>query len=168
MQNFELLAFFSLGGGELTELIGILIPIIFIIMGIGSGMMTIYFSFRRRKEMFALFHQERMAAIEKGIELPPLPEEFFTESGKSSSEIVKRSSPHSKLLAGLVLTFLGLAVGCAMYFTGLRANALWSLVLIGMGAAFLIFYFAVDKKRADLIDAQHEAQVAANPSIQRK
>src|ERR1700678_4050598 len=54
-----------------------MIPIIAIVLGISMGAWTIYLSYRKRREMFALYHEERMAAIEKGIELPPLPEEFF-------------------------------------------------------------------------------------------
>ena len=137
----------------LIPMVGMLIPIISIVMGIGMGAWTVYLSYRKRREMFALYHQERMAAIEKGVELPPMPEDFFKEEGK-------RHSPHSKLLTGLILLFLGLAIFIAMYFTSQGANSLWSLIFIGMGAAFLIFYFAVDKKRADLLDAKFEAEEA--------
>jgi hypothetical protein len=155
MQNSELLALMGLSSGELTALAGMAIPMVFIGLSIAVGMMTVYFNFRRRKEMFALFHQERMAAIEKGVELPPLPEEFFREGGN------QRWSPHHKLLVGLVLTFLGLGTACAMYFTGRGEATWWSLILIGLGMAYLLFYFAVDKKRAVLLDAEWAAQAAA-------
>ena len=56
-----------------------LIPILAIVMTIGAGMLKLYLNYQKRKDMFALYHQERMAAIEKGIELPPLPEDFFRE-----------------------------------------------------------------------------------------
>jgi hypothetical protein len=140
-----------------TQSIAMMIPIIAIVMGISVGAWSIYINYRKRREMFALYHQERMAAIEKGVELPPLPDEFFREEGGRRCP----RSPHSKLLTGLILLFGGLAMLCAMYFTGLGADALWSLVLIGVGAAFLIFYFTVEKKQADLFDAKREAELTS-------
>lgn len=77
--------------------------------GIGIGMRAIVVYYRKRKEMFALFHQEPMAAIEKGIELPPLPAEFFAEDGKVRSS-------HARLLSGLVWLFIGLSLMIALYF----------------------------------------------------
>ncbi len=50
------------------QTLGLLIPIIAIIMGIGIGMLAIYLGYRKRKELFTCYHLERMAAIEKGIE----------------------------------------------------------------------------------------------------
>ena len=56
-----------------------MIPIIAIVLGIGIGMLAIYLSYRKRKELFALYHQERMAAIEKGIDCPPWPERLLAD-----------------------------------------------------------------------------------------
>jgi peptidoglycan/LPS O-acetylase OafA/YrhL len=141
----------------LTDVLALMIPIIAIVMGIGVGGWSIYLNYRKRRDMFALYHQERMAAIEKGIELAPLPDEFFREEGGRRHP----RSPHSKLLTGLILLFFGLAMFCAMYFSHQGTDSLWSLIFIGVGAAFLIFYFAVDKKQADLIDAKREAELAS-------
>jgi len=140
---------------DLQPIARLLIPIIAIIMGIGMGAWTVYLSYRKRRDMFALYHQERMAAIEKGIDLPSLPDEFFKEEGH------RPRSPHSSLLTGLILLFFGVAMFCAMYFTDKGADSLWSLIFVGLGLAFLIYYFAVDKKRADLIDAQERAALTS-------
>ena len=79
----------------------------------------LYLNYRKRKDMFALYHQERMAAIEKGIELPPLPEDFFHE--EPSADASRRSS-HGTLLAGLILVFLGLTLYLALHFTVSRTE----------------------------------------------
>src|SRR6185436_20303464 len=91
----------------MKEFMALLIPLVSVVMGIGIGMLAIYFEYRKRKEMFELYHKERMAALDKGMELPPLPEEFFRHG--------KPPSPHGKLLGGLVLVFL--AVGMFLAFT---------------------------------------------------
>lgn len=139
------------------EILGIMIPIIAIIMGIGIGMLAIVVNYRKRKEMFALYHQERMAAIEKGIELPPLPEAFFAEDGKPPWP----QSPHGKLLTGLVWLFTGLSLMVALYFTHSH-GALFGLIPTAIGLAYLIYYFAVGKKEAETIEAERKARVAGN------
>ena len=134
------------------EILAIFIPILAVGMGIGIGMLAIFLNYRKRKEMFALYHQERMAAIEKGIELPPLPAEFFAEDGKSPS-------PHGRLLTGLVWLFLGLALTTALYFTH-SGGALFGLIPTAIGLAYLIYYFAVGKKEAETIEAERRARIA--------
>lgn len=135
------------------NIIAVIIPVVAIVMGIGIGMLAIVVNYRKRKEMFALYHQERMAAIEKGIELPPLPAEFFAEDGKVRP-------PHGRLLSGLVWLFLGLALMIALFFTHSDA-ALFSLIPIAIGLAYLIYYFAVGKKEAETIEAERRARAAA-------
>src|SRR5258707_256231 len=75
----------ALFGGQLPALLGIMIPIIAIVLGIGLAIVSAFLNYKRRKDMFALYHQERMAAIEKGVELPPLPESFFGDETKIRS-----------------------------------------------------------------------------------
>ncbi len=135
------------------EIFGMLIPIIAIVMGIGIGMLSIMLNYRKRKEMFALYHQERMAAIEKGIELPPLPEAFFCEDSNPRS-------PHGTLLGGLVLVFIGVALLIALYFVVSPRIALFALIPLGIGLALLIYYFAVGRKEALAIEADRKARAA--------
>jgi hypothetical protein len=130
-----------------------MIPIVAIVMGIGCAIMAMYFNHRKRAEMFALYHQERMAAIEKGIELPPIPPEFFTEDGKAPSK-------HGTLLGGLIVSFIGLALTVALYFTCGFNVALFGLIPGGVGLALLIFYFTVGKKEAEAAEAERQAQRA--------
>lgn len=137
----------------LIPVVGLLIPIIAIVMGIGIGMLALILQYRKRKEMFALYHQERMAALEKGVELPPMPEAFFAEG-----ELPRQHSSHGRLLSGLVMTFLGAALLIALHYNQPESRVdLYALIPLGIGVAFLIFYFAVDRKKA----LQKEAALAA-------
>jgi Domain of unknown function (DUF6249) len=116
------------------NVIGVLsmvIPMIGIIMGVGIGMLRLYLRFRRKRDMFQLYHAERMAAIEKGIELPPLPPEFFRDSG--SPEL----APFRHRRGGLILLFLGIAVSVALWGTGVTAYW-WGLVPAAIGLALLL------------------------------
>ncbi len=111
-------------------------------------MWKVYFDYRKHKEMFALYHQERMAAIEKGSELPPLPDDFFHEAVKPS-----RRSPHGTLLVGLIMLFIGLTLYLALHFTVQATDtggdgALYALIPAGIGVACLIYYFTVGRKLA--------------------
>ncbi|HTT01458.1 MAG TPA: DUF6249 domain-containing protein [Steroidobacteraceae bacterium] len=114
-----------------TDVIAVLIPVIAIITGVGIGMLSIYLDARRKREMFQLYHAERMAAIEKGIELPPLPEQFFLDSRK------RESSPVRQRRMGLVLLFIGIAVTIALWQT-VHQQFWWGLVPVAIGLAFLI------------------------------
>jgi hypothetical protein len=122
------------------ETLALMIPIVAVVMGIGIGMLAIILNHRKRREMFALYHQERMAAIDKGIDLPPLPEAFFTDNGKPAS-------PHRHLLKGLVWLFMGVGLLIALVLGHYR-SALFALVPIGLGLAYLIYYFTVGRKAA--------------------
>lgn len=136
------------------------IPIIAIVMGLGTGMVKIYLDYRKRRDMFALYHQERMAAIDKGIELPPLPQDFFHEEAKPS-----RVAPHGTLLSGLILVFLGLALLLALHFTpAVRESApgtpLFALIPVAVGVACLIYYFSVGRKLAAVMEEERKARLA--------
>ena len=126
-----------------TDKLALMIPIIAIIMGIGIGMLAIYLSYRKRRDLFAHFHQERMAAIEKGIECPPWPDSVLADEESSPS-------PRPHLLKGLVWLFIGVAGGVAVFATVAFNWALFGLVPIGIGAAHLIYYFVEGRKDADV------------------
>jgi uncharacterized membrane protein HdeD (DUF308 family) len=125
----------------MVPVLGLMIPIIAIIMGIGIGMLAIYLRYRKRKEVFAFYHQERMAAIEKGIECPPWPDRLLADEDAPSSP-----SPRRHLLKGLVWLFIGLAATVAVYATFDLSHALFGLIPIGIGLAHLIYY-AVEGRR---------------------
>jgi Domain of unknown function (DUF6249) len=140
----------------LIPIIGLMIPIIAIVMGLGVAMLAIYLSYRKRKEIFTLYHQERMAAIEKGVELPPLPDALLTEDGRP----LRPYNPRRHLLKGLAWVFVGIGLGLGLWATVGFDWALFSLVLIGIGLAHLIYYFVEGKKEAQVLEQERLSPVA--------
>lgn len=129
--------------GFLIPLVGIMIPVISIVLGIGIGMLAIYTNYRKRRELYAHYHQERMAAIEKGVDCPPWPAHLLAEEDSGSS-----SSTRPHLLRGLVWLFIGLAAMVAIYATFDFRPALFGLIPAGIGLAHLIYYFVEGKRQA--------------------
>jgi hypothetical protein len=119
---------------DIPSIIGVLIPVVAIVMGIGIGMLSMWLDYRKKQDIYKLHHAERMAAIEKGVEVPPLPPEFFHSHRRGPR------TPAESLRRGLVLLLLGAAVSFAIYNSGEPRHAWWGLVLVAIGAANLLFY----------------------------
>lgn len=95
-------------------------------------------NYRKRRHLMQLHHTERMAAIERGMELPPLPIELI-DGGAAPRR--RRTS----LLPGLVWFFIGIAVLISL--RSLAENeALLGLIPTGIGLAYLIYYFVEGRK----------------------
>jgi hypothetical protein len=137
--------------GFLIPFVSLLIPILSIILGIGIATLAIVLNYRKRKEIFALYHQERMAAIEKGVECPPWPDRLLADDAASPS-------PRRHLLKGLVWLFIGLAVTVAVYATFDLSHALFGLIPVGIGLGHLIYYFVEGKKEAEAADQASAAR----------
>lgn len=118
---------------NVSQIIGVSIPVVAIVLGIGIAMLAMYLDFRKKREMIQLYHAERMAAIEKGVELPPLPDDYF--SGGSAS----RSSPARARRTGLILIFLGIGISLGLWGSGMVDDLWWwGLVPLALGVAFLL------------------------------
>lgn len=130
-----------------------LIPIFGIVFGCGIALMAIYTGYRKQRDIYTLHHRERMAAIEKGLEVPPLPETFFTDG-------TPPYNPRRNLLKGLVWLFVGLAVLLALYKAGEEDAAWFGLIPVGIGAAYLIYYAAVGRKEAEALEQAAQAKIA--------
>ena len=147
----------------ILHLIALLIPVVAIAFGVGIAMLAIFLNYRKRSQMFALYHQERMQAIDKGIDLPPLPEAFFSEDGKPP----RPYAPHRQLLIGLIWLFTGLALFAALYATLEFAVALFAMIPTGIGLAYLIYYFTVGKQEAERLQAAQAARLAETDRAQK-
>jgi len=123
----------------MIPIFAIMIPIVAIIMGMGIGMLAIYLDYRRKSETFKAYHAERMAAIEKGIELPPLPENLAQPVGRQP--MLRSETPASRRRhSGLILLLIGLAITVAMW--GMDIPAFWwGLLPVALGLANLISSF---------------------------
>ena len=118
-----------------------LIPIFGIVFAIGLPLsIPIVFAvlnYRKRRRLMELHHAERMAAIERGLDVPPLPLELI--DGQSGRR--RRTS----LLPGLVWLFVGLAVLISLGKVG-EEEAIFGLIPTGVGLAYLIYYFFEGRK----------------------
>lgn len=114
-----------------------LVPLFGIMFGIGVPLsipiIWIVLNYRKRRRLMELHHTERMAAIERGMEVPPLPLELI--DGRSGR---RRSS----LLPGLVWFFIGLAVLVGSLTMGHDEDVpvFGGLIPLGIGLAYLIYY----------------------------
>jgi len=109
---------------------GLLIPIISVTGSLSALIVWIVVWYRRRMHEVDCRHKERMAAIEKGQDLPPEP---------PAPEQVPEHSRY--LLRGLIWLGVGLAVtfGGRTWLDHPLGGAGW--VPVAVGAAYLIFYF---------------------------
>ncbi len=127
------------------------IPILSIILGIGVAVLAITLSYLKRRQVLTLYHQERMAALEKGVDLPPLPDALLTDDARPRS-------PRRLLLTGLVWLFVGIGLTVAVYNFASIKLALFGLIPVGVGLAQLIYYAVAGKQEAELY---HQERMAA-------
>jgi hypothetical protein len=117
---------------SIEGVLGVMIPIIAIVMGIGMAMLATWLDYRKKREIFELHHKERLAAIEKGMEVPPLPPELFQgkRSGRTAADYLRR---------GLVWTFIGIAIIVALLMQ--NENGAWfGLIAVAAGVANLLMF----------------------------
>lgn len=120
------------------------IPVIAIIFTIGGPIVAVIvwftLNYHKRRKLMELHHAERMAAIERGMDIPPLPIELI--DGRSTP---KRR--RTALLPGLVWFFIGLAfVVGALSRGGDEIPVFAGLIPLGIGLAYLIYYFVEGRK----------------------
>jgi hypothetical protein len=94
---------------------------------------------RRMQKAMELVHAQRMAAIERGMELPPASLDFGMEQ--------KVGRPRTALLPGLMWLFVGLAITGASFFIHEDGPPMFvGLIPVGIGLAYLIYYFVEERK----------------------
>jgi hypothetical protein len=120
-------------------LVAISIPIVAIVFGLSLAMLRSWLDYRKKKELFELHHRERMAAIDKGLEVPPLPSELFA----GPIDAPRKRDP---LRSGLIWTLVGVAVSVAWFLED-KDHWAWGLVPTAIGIANLI-YHAISQRAA--------------------
>jgi hypothetical protein len=114
--------------------IGVFIPIVAIIMGIGIGMLAIWSEHKRKAQLLEQNHRERMHAIEKGLQLPPLPPGLIgVSTGPTTSSAAKA------LRNGIMLTLIGIILYFAIGVVGADEAALFGLIPAAIGVANLVY-----------------------------
>lgn len=128
---------------DVRHFLPFLIPFTAIVMGLGVGMLSIWLDYRKKMQILELHHKERMLAIERGMELPPLPAELF-----SSGRHREMGSSALSLQRGLQLLLLGLALGVALLINHGPGVAAWALLPVALGLAYLFAARINDKNGA--------------------
>jgi hypothetical protein len=119
------------------EQMALLIPILGIVLGVGVAIVAILASHRERQTRAELRHRERLAALEKGIELPPDPE----------PEAAPRRN--ASLKSGLIGLFLGLILYFALDEVAGSDIALFGLIPAAIGVASLIAWAVETRGRSE-------------------
>lgn len=123
------------------DAVAVMIPIVAIVMSLSIPIVFAIVDYRRRRDIVEAHHKERMAAIERGMEIAPLPETFFMG-------LEKKRRPGAALLAGLIWFFIGIGLYAGLAAVAGRDVASFALIPGGVGVAFLIYYFVEGRKEA--------------------
>jgi hypothetical protein len=114
--------------------IGVFIPIIAIVMGIGLAMMAVWSDHRRKAQLLEQNHRERMHAIEKGAELPPIPANLVGAGNGPATASAAKS-----LRSGIMLTLIGILLFIAIKAADGDEGALFGLIPAAVGVANLVY-----------------------------
>ena len=120
------------------DVVALFIPIIAIFMSLLIPIVYAVVDYKRRRDIVEANHKERLAAIERGMELPPLPESFY--------QSIKPARRSSYLLPGLVWLFVGVGIFMALGAIAGEDVRYLGLVPAGVGLAYLIYYFVEGRK----------------------
>ena len=112
------------------------IPIVAIVGGISYAAFSMYLRVHRQREALHMHHLERMAAIEKGIELPPLPPELLGDWHDADGH--RDGYRRWRRGRGLTLIFVGVAVTVAMWQVNGDKSFWWGLIIIAAGLGRLV------------------------------
>jgi hypothetical protein len=115
-------------------IVGVFIPVIAIVLGVGAAIVQIIANHRMQRADHR--HRERLAAIDKGLELPADPAEPVVDP---------RHRPRD-LLRGLVLLLVGAVLVPALMRNGDADIALFGLLPAAVGLAYLVYYL-VERRR---------------------
>lgn len=116
-------------------LVTVAIPLAAILGGISYAAYSMYLRYRRQREVFQMHHIERMAAIEKGIELPPLQPELVQDP--HYGDCYPGGSRRWRQSKGVTLVFVGVAITVALWAKG-NNDFWWGLVIIAWGLGRLV------------------------------
>jgi hypothetical protein len=155
----------SQGSENTVAILGVMIPIVAIVLGLSVAMLKVWTDYRKKREILQAHHAERMAAIEKGIELPPLPPQFYgsgsddslAEAAKVQREFKGQAANGLHYLrSGLMWLLIGIAISIALYAEHdnehVHTAAWWGAVPAAFGLSRLLFYFIANRMNAGAIE----------------
>ena len=80
----------------ISELVPLLVPIFSTAIVFSIPIIWIVLNYRKRRRLIELYHAERMAAIERGMDLPPLPQRQESGPGFLGPEQVEDARPRGQ------------------------------------------------------------------------
>jgi preprotein translocase subunit YajC len=117
------------------DVLGVFIPIVAIIMGCSIAIVSIWGEHKRKAQLLEQNHRERMNALEKGVELPPLPANLVHDRSNGPAT----STPAKSLRAGIMLVLIGGVLYFAIDRIGAEEAALFGLIPAAVGIANLVY-----------------------------
>ena len=124
------------------EIIGVFIPIVAIVMGIGIGMLSIWTEHKRKAQLLEQYHKERIAALEKGLPLPELDRRLVA---------LDETEPPTAAKAyrnGIMMFLIGVVLFFALdNLLGDRLS-LFGLIPAAVGVANLVYGVLLQRKEA--------------------
>jgi len=139
------------------DVVAVFIPIVAIVMSLGIPIVYQILDYRRRRDVVEAHHKERMAAIERGMELPALPEAFYGP--------LDRNKRPRHLLTGMIWFFIGIALFLTLGAVAGEDVRFFGLIPTGIGLAFLIYYFIEGKHEVEAFKAKEAARDAAASKV---
>lgn len=116
-----------------------------IVMGLALPMLWVWCDYQKRKMLLTLCHQERLAALEKGLELPSFPPEAFEATNVSAKEGCGKDT---SLISGLVWIAIAVGAGIFLYYSPRPfVHPTVAAIPLGIGLAYLICYGLEFKNR---------------------
>lgn len=122
----------------MSTALGLLFSILAVTVSLGVLIVWIVVWHRRRVHEADCRHKERMAAIEKGLDLLP-------ESAPQREQMPVRSRT---LLRGLIWLGVGLAIRFGAHELSPPSLSGFGWIPIAVGAAYLIFYFVEGRNKS--------------------
>ncbi len=132
----------------IRQILALLIPITAIVGGLSIPILYILTHHKKRQQLLEQNHKERMLALEKGIELPPLPTELLGREVFDSPDDHRCGwgEADKYLRSGITWLFVGLALAVVVWLKNEPDQAGWALVPIAVGLAKLLFYRLAGKR----------------------
>ncbi len=125
----------------LAEATGVfLVPTVAIVMSLLIPILAIVSDAKKKRAIYELHHRERLAAIEKGMEIPPLPPELLNGSHHARG-------PRNGLLPGLIWSAVGIGMLIAMQDMDVEVTKLGFIPLL-VGIAYLAYYLLEGRRLA--------------------
>lgn len=125
------------------DVIGVFIPIVAIVMGIGIGMLAIWTDHKRKAQLLEQYHKERVVALEKGLPLPEL------DSRLVALDDSQQPTAARAFRNGIMMLLIGIVLYFALDALIEERVALFGLIPAAIGIANLAYGVMLQRKEKE-------------------